>query len=762
MSDTPDSGELPTVSGPDGNRTEPKDRASTRAGAQSFPGLEVLEEIAPGTGGMGRVYKARDISLDRIVAVKTMRQHMLTPEGLSFFEREARAAARLDDPNIVKIYRFEPDHAPPYYVMQFVEGKPLEMACRGRSPAFVAQVMEKAARALAYAHGKGIIHRDIKPSNILVDYQNEPHLADFGLAQNWRPAGGAGGDQEASGSPAMGTPFFLAPELHLGDGPATPAVDVYAFGVTLYRLLTERYPFMANSREELKQAILTRDPPLPQEFNPAIPEPLQRICLKAIERNPDARYQSAQALADDLRRFCEGREVFVRPTRYETELRGKLQNHATTIRLWREHHLIDVPEMDGLLRPYQKLMQAESPWHDLARRFPWETAALRVGGWLVLVGSILWFYYWPRLHSHDRILAIGIPTLVLSGVGWFFHRRKSRSTAFAFLSVGALLLPLFLGVLLTEYHLLRNPQSDTLELLGRDAAISDEALAEAVRHGPAPDFAPTNTQLTIMAGAFVAYLLLLLAATRSRVFVLWTGLGVWALFSTVLLQLGLMEWLSENHVAKVCLYYIGLALAFLLISLVLEWSGRNEWAAASYIFFPVPFVILMTELARVGAVEWFHVSADWSEETLGLWLMANGLVYLLVAFLSARATAAYIRHWGNLLIMLVPASLLIPPDVLRDKGFALTVIGGADFTSYELLSLLLSMGLAALGTRMRRLTLAFSGLAGLAAFVCIATVRHFQDDLSWPLALAASGGVAMAVAVALIVVRSRKRHQVLT
>ena len=760
MAEPPDSSDLPTVS--PGPRPGEAPADAPPPAAPAFPALEVLEETAPGAGGMGRVYRARDVSLDCIVAVKTVKEHLLTPEGRAFFKREARAAARLKHPNIVRIYGFNPDHAPPYYVMEFVEGRPLDEACTGKPIAVVVEILEKTARALAYAHAKGVVHRDIKPSNILVDYHDEPHLTDFGLAEKWDEASLGGADGEAAGA---GTPLFLAPELYLAEPVVAPTADVFALGVTMYRLLTGRYPFTGRTLEEVRRAVLGGEPPLLQELNSAVPEPLQRICLKALERDLEARYASAQALADDLRRFREGREVFARPTRYEAELRGKLQNHVTEIKLWSEHRLIDVPEMDRLVRPYRKLLDAEFPWHDLARRFPWETAILRLGGWLVVVGTILWPYlYWPKLASYDRLLAVGAPTLLLNLVGWFFHRRKNRSTAFIFLSLGALLLPLFMGVLLTEQHWLRYPQSAARELYGQEAAL-DIALPEPDgKKVVAPVFAPTNMQLTVSASAFVAYLWVLLLVTRVRTFAIWTGLGVYVLFTTVLLLLGLKEWLDADERAWTLACYIALALEFLAVSKLLELRGRSEWAAAFYIFFPIPLVFCLTNLAQRGAMEWLGASGDWNEQSIDLWLMANGVVYFAAAIWSGRARSSHVRLWGDFFMLLVPASLLIPVDILwraTDHGLKLAMIGGKPFRTYEALSFLISVGFVVLGTRMRRYTLALSGLVGLAAFILLTTDLHFRKYLSWPLALTIAGGAAMAIAVLLVIAKARKRPQAL-
>ena len=415
--------------------------------APFFPGLQVLEQVSPGVGGMGVVYRAREAALGREVAVKTVRGDADSPAVREFFLREAPAAARLDHPNILRIHRFNPEHTPPFFVMQYVDGRPLDEACAGREYAWIARVLEKIAGAMAYAHSRGVVHRDIKPANILVDRDDEPHVADFGLA------GRLGEALPGDVGSTAGTPACIAPEVwqDSGSARATGGMDVYALGVTMYRLLTGRSPFGGRTVEELRESVLRGEAAMPQEIDPDVPEPLQRICLKAMERDPEHRYESAKAMAEDLRRFREGREVFARPTRYQTELRGKLRNHLTDLELWRRQRLIDDRDYDRLVRPARGMLGGPYPWHALSRRFPWETILLRVGGWIVVVASVLWgAVYWEKLSRVERILAEGVPMLAISAVGWGLRAKGSRVNSLILLSIGALLLPLFVSVLLSE------------------------------------------------------------------------------------------------------------------------------------------------------------------------------------------------------------------------------------------------------------------------------------------------------------------------
>jgi serine/threonine protein kinase len=761
-----------------------------------FPGLEILEELAPGVGGMGVVYRAREPSLDRIVAVKTTKSALTTSEGRELFRREARAAARLDHPHILRIFRYDPDSTPPFFVMQYVDGRPLDVAAagRGHDPAFIAGVLEKVARALAYAHGRGVVHRDIKPRNILIDADGEPRVADFGLASLPRE-GASGASQPQLMRSLVGTPPFVAPEVYAGDGSAGASVDVYALGVTMYELLTGRLPFGGRDIERVRDAVLTVDPPLPQDVNPAVPEQLQRICLKAMERDPAARYESAAALAEDLRRFREGRQVAARPTRYQAELKGKLQNHLTDIRLWQEQNLIDVRDMDRLSLPYQATLAASTPVHQLARRFPWETVVLRLGGWLVLLSSVLWpAFYWDRISRWERIVAVALPALLINGVGWVLLARRSRINALVYLSTGALLLPLTVAVVLVESRLLEYRQSDARELFatpryedgGVDAAaerrpiervgdtlgylVHHTAFTTYVASSPAPRyhadaptsdaFAPTNMQLTIAAGVFVVYCLFVLLKTQASILTMWVGIGLYLWAACVALRAGLKEWLETEDVSRALLVCLAFSLVFWPLALLLRRRpALAGGAVVSYTFFLLPFVAALSLLTRFGAVEWLNASPDLEDELINLWLMCNGLIYSAAAIVSYRSNISFVRFWGTLLLLLVPLHFLGPMNLLWEEGQPLFTLGDAPLKTYELASLLVALLLVVIGTRLRLHTLALPALMGLAVFIFRATSTHFTGELAWPLGLAATGGSAMVAALASLLWRVHRQRE---
>ena len=271
---------------------------------------ELLEEIA--RGAMGVVYKARQLSLNRLVAVKMILAGLLATKADSDrFHSEAQAAAVLDHPNILPIFEVGEHEGQHYFSMGYVEGQSLATRLNEGplSPKEAAELVATVAEAVEYAHQQGVIHRDIKPSNILIDNKSRPRVTDFGLAKRVD----SGSDLTATGQ-VLGTPSYMPPEQAAGQiGAIGPAADVYALGALLYATLTGRPPFQAATSLETLRQVIEREPVPLRQLNPAIPRNLETISLKCLEKSVPQRYASAQALVDDLRRYIEGRPILARP-----------------------------------------------------------------------------------------------------------------------------------------------------------------------------------------------------------------------------------------------------------------------------------------------------------------------------------------------------------------------------------------------------------------------------------------------------------------
>ncbi|MCA9258033.1 MAG: protein kinase, partial [Planctomycetales bacterium] len=300
-----------------------------------FGDYELLSEIA--RGGMGVVYRARQKSLNRLVAVKLILAGQLaTKESLQRFRREAEAAAKLHHPGIVPIYEIGEYETQHFFSMELIDGSSLaqcagDFAVNGHAslPAqrdqqqCVADLMSRVAHALDFAHQHGVLHRDLKPSNILIDEAGSPHLTDFGLAKLT--------GREASGltlsHAVLGTPGYLAPEQAGGDLDVTTLADVYGLGATMYELLVGQPPFVGTSALDTMMQAIERDPKPPRQLNPAIDADLETIVLRCLEKPPEKRYPSAAAVGEELDRYLRREPILARPIGQWERTRRWCQRH---------------------------------------------------------------------------------------------------------------------------------------------------------------------------------------------------------------------------------------------------------------------------------------------------------------------------------------------------------------------------------------------------------------------------------------------------
>jgi tetratricopeptide (TPR) repeat protein len=275
----------------------------------------ILREL--GSGGMGMVFAARQQRPRRVVALKMILAGRVGGQRLARFRGETEIVARLQHPNIVPIHEVGEHAGRPYFTMEYADGGSLaqKLAAAPLPPGAAAELTEVLARAVHFAHEQGVVHRDLKPSNVLLTAGGVPKVADFGLAKQLDadPDGITPGYRTESGA-LLGTPAYMAPEQASGDPKAVGrAADIYALGAILYECLTGRPPFKAAGVLETLEQVRSREPVPPSRLQPGVPRDLQTVCLKCLEKDPARRYASGLDLADDLRRFLEGRPVLARP-----------------------------------------------------------------------------------------------------------------------------------------------------------------------------------------------------------------------------------------------------------------------------------------------------------------------------------------------------------------------------------------------------------------------------------------------------------------
>ena len=288
-------------------KQQPGEITGMNSDFEKYADLEII-----GRGGMGVVYRARHVELKRNVAIKMISGAAASPEQIKRFQREAESAARLDHPGIVPVYEFGESDGRPFFAMGYIEGRDLASVIR-ESPLTgerAAELLEQIAEAIHYAHTHGIVHRDLKPANILLDTGGYPRITDFGIARHLGPEA----TQVTGTGEILGTPSYMPPEQATGVVRSIgPRSDVYALGAVLYHMVTGRPPFLGDSVHATILQLLHDEPVPPRRLQPQVPRDLDTICLKCLEKDPERRYESADALRDDLRSFQLGRPISARP-----------------------------------------------------------------------------------------------------------------------------------------------------------------------------------------------------------------------------------------------------------------------------------------------------------------------------------------------------------------------------------------------------------------------------------------------------------------
>ena len=345
----------------------------------SIEGFRTVERL--GGGGMGEVYKLHDLKLDRFVAAKIIRRDARhRAASMSAFLREARSMALFSDPRIVRIYECRLDADRAVILMEHVDG--FELGHLGPALEYTqrARVMRDVCDAVHHAHRLGLTHRDLKPANIMLDGALAPKILDFGLS-----------DGDPTRGHLQGTMHYIAPEQLDPSRPIDARTDVYAVGVILYELLCGTTPWHGTT-EEVLESVRSGQPRLPREIRTDVPEPLQLIALKAMEKQPADRYASAHEMALDLGRYLAGQPVTARSTVLATTLQARVKPHLDQIAEWVRLRLIYPHEAERLAGAYRTLDSQEEDWIVSSRSLSYSQIALYLGAFFLFAGGLFYFY----------------------------------------------------------------------------------------------------------------------------------------------------------------------------------------------------------------------------------------------------------------------------------------------------------------------------------------------------------------------------------
>jgi serine/threonine protein kinase len=716
-----------TLDGPDVGSGPPIEQSQGEL--PSFEGFRTIERL--GRGGGGEVYKLEDIELGRTVAAKVVRGDSPLRQGLDEFLREARTLALFEDPRIVKLFEFRGRSDPPVLLMEYVEGFELDRLGGSLEFAQRARVMFEITDAIERAHRLGLQHRDLKPANIMLDSELRPRILDFGLSQS-DPQRGHG----------LGTLAYMAPEQIDRTRPIDARADVYALGIVFYELLCGARPYGGEDPSRLVAAIRQGRPRLPVEIEPDVPEPLQAIALKAMERDPDARYASARELALELKRFLEGQPVLARPTLYQTALERRLHPHLEQIREWLRIKLIYPHEAQRLRSVYASLEARDDDWIVESRVLSFSQIALYLGAFLLLCGSLLYFGAFLLDTVEGLIgptLVFGLPFVGLNVAGHLLYRREQQAVAVAFYLGAVILLPLYLLIVFHEAGIWPQQPAAEGQLL--------------------PDSGVSNRQLQIAAFLACAWSGWLAARTRTVGLSACCTALLCVFHLTVLGDLGLRTWLEQGHWDRLSLHLLPLLIVAAVLGFFSEARGQSWFSRPLYLSATALFVLSLELLALGGkAFAYLGLSmapfqgSDVSDPVLLDTLAAmtlNGLLIYLAGWLLDRRGTSLMQTSSWLLYVISPFAILQPIAYLNLVD---------DYSRRFLwLYLVLALAITILSHYRQRKSFYYAGLLNTGTALWLITAEYeWFDRPAWAVVVVLIGLAVLAAGFGLA---SSERHR---
>ncbi|HEY3444288.1 MAG TPA: serine/threonine-protein kinase [Paludibaculum sp.] len=686
-------------------------------------GHRILSEI--GSGGMGRVFLAADEALGRQVAIKTLAARFASnPVLRARFMAEARAMARLNHPNIARIYSLGPAGEPPHFVMELLDGTPLNRAAGPLTFQQRAALLLRVGQAVQFLHEHGILHRDLKPANILVSADLEPKLLDFGLALDL-----AAQERLSQIGEIAGTPEYLSPEQAAGRQELTAASDVFALGAILYELLTGRPPFQAATLTELLRRIREVEPTMPRSHIAAIPRDLQNICLKALEKDPAHRYASAREMADDLRRFLAGEPVLAEPAAYARLISAQVAHHLRELESWQHDQIISAAEHDALRTRYQKLIEREDSWILQARRLTLPQVTLYLGAWILAVGAaFLTFFPYPALTGFPAIVTAWAAAAPMAWIGIRTWRAGYLRVAIAYLLTLCLTVPVAILVSLEELKVFT-------ALTWGDPKLELFHRLEFAKQA-------TNAQVWWALAAALPVAWWLRRFTRAQVFSLMFATMAALLCLATLLRMGLFHWV-DNDPGRLYFHLIPCAALFMIAGFTFE---RLRLPDDSRYFYP--FAVVFTWAALTGVAlfhepyaQWLKAAAPWTRGQLEYLFIVNAAIYFVLDRACDRFASTQIRMVGKSFRFVIPGHVLTSLLLL---GINAKAPAEARALEWLLPGAACVFVFAAISRQMKNFLV--SGLLFFAAGVYRLQQNVFQDRAIWPITLLCVGLALMMAA----------------
>lgn len=672
---------------------------------------EILEAIGEGSSGI--VFKARDIKLGRLVAIKSLADNR---ESGASAVQEARHFATINHPNIATIHSVCDDPQSPCIVMELADGVPITQAMMGLPVEQQLNAFLQLLEAVAQLHAWGLVHCDLKPANVLVDHQRHVKLVDPGIA---RKAGVGDGRFH-------GTPAYAAPEQLRGDA-AAPTADVFALGIILFELLTGERPLAGRSIHETAADITTKNPPLPRSLRAEIPAAMQAICLTALEKDPHRRYASAKEFLLDLRRWQAGEAVVADPTLLTTVLEHGIERHVHDLRRWHQDRMISSREWDYFLDKYHRLRQREEAWVLDSRRISFSQVMLHLGVWACVVSGFLMLAFpWPNLSWPRPVLPGGL-FAVLLGAGGILWQRRDRRVGLILLIGAAMILPIAVAVACVQYHWLIDPEP-------RQRLLGDYL---------------GNRQLLAATAAWLALSLAIWRGTQTAAFAVVSTIAIAACFTAIFAMHDLRGKLADGDFAAVARWYLTPGVMFFAVGIFWDLLRKNaSFAAPFYIAGLLLLLLSLSLIAYFGpTVQWLGLARAHDGTQLARLIdysfMINGVIYLCFALIADRSPSSpWLRWIGGVLFWLAPTHLLLPVLRLEDQW----PIAGSSWTIPELVLPVTALAFLFAAVPKQMKSLFFSGLFYLAISMQQLTARHFENKLGWPIGIAIAGMLLTVVA----------------